>query len=116
MADKASLIATKEEIPGASLGGRGPATLTMPALKRWLQCRAAPTKGKKAELVGRYQLLYNCTELAYANNYFSRVNAYIRNGWDEELLVNPDRVITAGMTPQLPTQAATNSTWSQWRS
>ena len=112
MADKDSLIATKEEVPGASLGGRDPATLTMPALKRWLQCRAAPTKGKKAELVGRYQLLYNCTELAYANNYISRVNAYIRNGWDEELLVNPDRVITAGMTPQLPTQAATNSTWS----
>ena len=40
MADKASLIATKEEIPRASLGGRDPATLTMPALKRWLQCRA----------------------------------------------------------------------------
>ena len=42
-----------EDIPGASLGGRDACTLTIPALKRWLQCRAAPTKGKKAELVER---------------------------------------------------------------
>ena len=42
-----------KDIPGASLGERNPATLTIPALKRWLQCRAAPTKGKKAELVER---------------------------------------------------------------
>ena len=38
---------------GASLGGRDATTLTIPALKRWLQCRAAPNKGKKAELVER---------------------------------------------------------------
>ena len=43
----------EEDIPGASLGGRDATTLTIPALKRWLQCRAAPTKGKKAELVER---------------------------------------------------------------
>ena len=42
-----------EDIPGASLGRRDACTLTIPALKRWLQCRAAPTKGKKAELVER---------------------------------------------------------------
>ena len=40
----------EEDIPGASLGGRDASALTIPAL-RWLQCRAAPTKGKKAELV-----------------------------------------------------------------
>ena len=44
------------DIPGASLSGREPNTLTVPAvpaLKRWLQCRSAPTKGKKAQLVER---------------------------------------------------------------
>ena len=43
----------EDDIPGASLRGRSPSTLTIPALKRWLQCRAAPTKGKKADLVER---------------------------------------------------------------
>ena len=43
----------EEDIPGASLGGRDARTLTIPALKGWLKRRAAPTKGKKAELVER---------------------------------------------------------------
>ena len=41
------------DIPGASLNGKHPATLTVPQLKRWLQCRDASTKGKKADLVAR---------------------------------------------------------------
>ena len=44
---------SENDIPGASLSGRDPSTLTVPALKRWLLCRPAPTKGKKAELVER---------------------------------------------------------------
>ena len=47
------VVISENDIPGASLGGRDPSTLTVPALKRWLLCRAAPTKGKKAELVER---------------------------------------------------------------
>ena len=39
------------DIPGASLSGREHNTLKVPAIKRWLQCRSAPTKGKKAQLV-----------------------------------------------------------------
>ena len=39
------------DIPGASLNGRNLANLSQ--LKRWLQCRGAPTKGKKANLVAR---------------------------------------------------------------
>ena len=35
------------DIPGASLSGREPNRLRVPAL----QCRSAPTKGKKAQLV-----------------------------------------------------------------
>ena len=46
-------VLREEDIPGASLGGCDANTLTIPALKPWLQCRAAPTKGKKAELVER---------------------------------------------------------------
>ena len=44
--------------PGASLGGRSPTTLTIPALERWLQCRAALTKGKKADLIDRLYGIY----------------------------------------------------------
>ena len=38
---------------GASLCGRDPSTLTIPQLKRWLQCRQASLKGKKPDLVAR---------------------------------------------------------------
>ena len=41
----------EENIPGASLGGHSASTLTVVALRHWLLCRGAPTKGKKAELV-----------------------------------------------------------------
>ena len=40
-------------IPGASLGDRDPNSLKIPELKRWLICRNASTKGKKADLVLR---------------------------------------------------------------
>ena len=46
-------ILCEADIPEASVDGRDPSTLTIPALKRWLQCRAAPIKGKKAQLVER---------------------------------------------------------------
>ena len=41
----------KDDIPRASLCGHSASTLTVPALKRWLLCKEAPTKGKKAELL-----------------------------------------------------------------
>ena len=42
------------DVPGASLNGREVSLrLKIPKLKRWLQCRRAPTMGKKADLVGR---------------------------------------------------------------
>ena len=37
----------EQVVPGACLYGRDPSTLTVPQLKRWLECRKAPTKGKK---------------------------------------------------------------------
>lgn len=43
----------ERDIPGAALNGRDPATLTIPQLQRWLKCREALTKGKKADLVAR---------------------------------------------------------------
>ena len=42
------------DVPGASLQGRDPSELKVPELKRWLQCRAASTKGKKADLIARF--------------------------------------------------------------
>ena len=44
----------EEDVPGASLQGRDPSELKIPELKRWLTCRGAPLKGKKADLVARY--------------------------------------------------------------
>ena len=44
----------EEDIPGASLHGREPSDLKIPELKRWLACRGAPLKGKKADLVARF--------------------------------------------------------------
>ena len=43
----------EEYVPGASLAGRDPKTLKVVELQRWLQCRGASTKGKKADLVLR---------------------------------------------------------------
>ena len=43
----------EEDVPGPVLDGRDPNLLTIPQLKRWLQCRNAPTRGKKADLVTR---------------------------------------------------------------
>jgi len=43
----------EEDVSGASLGGREVAALKVPELKRWLQCRRASVKGKKADLVAR---------------------------------------------------------------
>ena len=48
-----SMISSKENVPGASLGGRDPGSLKVPELKRWLDCRNASTRGKKADLVLR---------------------------------------------------------------
>ena len=56
VSDKVTCMAsclTEKDIPGASLNGRDPVVLTIPQLKRWLQCRNASTKGKKADLVAR---------------------------------------------------------------
>ena len=44
---------TEKDVPGASLNWKDPVVLKVPELKQWLQCRSAPTKGKKAELVAR---------------------------------------------------------------
>ena len=47
----AELPLAEKDILGAALNGRDPATLTIPQLQRWLKCRGALTKGKKADLV-----------------------------------------------------------------
>ena len=44
----------EEDIPGASLHGQDPSKLKIPELERWLACRGAPLKGKKADLVARF--------------------------------------------------------------
>ncbi len=43
----------ENDIPGASLNGRDPSLLKVPELKRWLLCRGASVRGKKADLVLR---------------------------------------------------------------
>ena len=49
------------DVPGASLNGKEVSSLKIPELKRWLQCRRAPTMGKKADLVARLIINSVCT-------------------------------------------------------
>ena len=46
---------SEKDVPGTSLNGRDPVVLTVPQLKRWLQCRFNKClhKGEKADLVAR---------------------------------------------------------------
>lgn len=43
----------ESDIPGASLEGRAPENLKVKELQRWLLCRGASIKGKKADLIAR---------------------------------------------------------------
>ena len=43
----------EDDVPGASLKGQQPNALKIPELKRWLLCRGASVRGKKADLVSR---------------------------------------------------------------
>ena len=47
--DASTRILTKKDLPGVSL----PKDLTIPELKRWLQCRNGSLKGKKGRSVSR---------------------------------------------------------------
>lgn len=53
----------KEDIPGGSLNGRDPEGLKVQELKRWLQCRGASVRGKKADLVQRLVFIYAALSL-----------------------------------------------------
>ena len=54
--DNEELILSEKDVPGASINGRKPEEQAIPQLKRWLQCRKASVKGKKANLVARWVL------------------------------------------------------------
>ena len=51
------------DVPGAALNGRDASSLTIPELKRWLQCRRAPTTGKKADLASCQVNLLFCVKV-----------------------------------------------------
>ena len=72
MADLAASVyeLCEADVPGASLHGRDPGMLTVPELKRWLACRGASRRGRKADLV-------------------LRVSEHIVAGLDKEI-VDPD--------------------------
>ena len=46
----------ESDILGGSLNGRKPEDLKVVQLKQWLDSRAASTKGKKADLISRFQI------------------------------------------------------------
>ena len=80
----------RENVPGALLRGRRPDQLKMAELKL---CRGAPTKGKKADLVERYGCIYYVR--IYLCFVFFRVNAYIKFGWDKNIIdPHTDRSVT----------------------
>ena len=43
----------EKDVPGAALAGRSPSDLRVVELKRWLMCRDASVRGKKADLITR---------------------------------------------------------------
>ena len=45
----AARVLTEDDIPGASLAGRAPATLKNEELRFWLKCRGDSLKGLKAK-------------------------------------------------------------------
>ena len=66
----------EEDISGASLNGRDPGCLKVQELKRWLQCRGASMRGKKADLVQRLVFIYAvlCLKTNKAVSYFIVTN------------------------------------------
>ena len=52
-----SLSLTEEDIPSASLRGRGPDDVSLVDLRRWLVCRGAHKGGMKPELINRSVIL-----------------------------------------------------------
>lgn len=69
---------TEKDIPGASLNGRDPVVLTIPQLKRWLLCRNASTKGKKADLVARLAFGETSVHICISRVPGRRLMHYIR--------------------------------------
>ena len=51
---------SEADVPEALLNGRKPEQLKILKLKLWLVCRRAPTKGRKAHLVERYERILVC--------------------------------------------------------
>ena len=77
-------------MPGASLNGREPSSLKIPELKCWLQCRRAPTKGKKADLITRLAACSNTVEtFAIIKVIIRRIHALLANGWADRVF-DPD--------------------------
>ena len=50
----------EKDVPGAALYGRDPSTLTIPQLKRWLECRKHLLKGKKLILLLGNVVMLKC--------------------------------------------------------
>ena len=49
-----NVVLTEEDVPGAKLT-KPFAACSVPELRRWLKCRGASVKGRKAELLERYK-------------------------------------------------------------
>lgn len=61
--EKISLSLVKKDIPGASLNGNDPPSLTVEQLKFWLSCRGAKLPEEKEELVTRVNKCHAFPEL-----------------------------------------------------
>ena len=67
-------------------GSKVPERMTVAELKAWLTTKGAPTKGKKSDLLNRYnRFAANKTIILLVSiyNLCFRVNACIKYGWDK---------------------------------
>ena len=71
----AACILTEDDIPGASLAGREPATLKNEELRFWLKCKGDSLKGLKTKALLVIRLEAKGLELRFS--HFARVNIRI---------------------------------------
>ena len=94
------------DVPGASLHGRDPGMLTVPELKRWLACRGASRRGRKADLVLRVSEYIACR-----TRQGDCRSGWWSERWTEESSARKGRTRPVDRTPEPPVRRSRTRIW-----
>lgn len=83
-------VLTPNDVPGAVLKHKIVNNNNITELKRWLACRGLRNTGSKVELVTRFHLQQNKTNILRSYNLFSRVENCITNRKDNFISLSID--------------------------